>query len=79
MALVRGTKANTQSTVPSGGAPSRGNSGKNKSRLPGTNPASQSVVPATRPLMSDKRGGPAKAAPKGKSSISSGGGSFGQK
>lgn len=78
MAMVRGTNANKGSVVPSGGAPSRGNSGKSK-KLRGTNPAAQSVVPSTRPVSSDKRGGPAKAAPSGKGSVSSGGGSFGQR
>lgn len=75
MAMVRGTKANTQSVVPTGGAPSRGNTGKNKN-VKGKGVAN--VMPSTRPLMSDKRGGPAKSAPKGKGVVSSGGGSFGQ-
>lgn len=77
MAMIRGTKANTQSVVPTGGAPKGGSPGKNK-KLRGTNPQAQSVVPATAPVRSNTRGGPAKGAPKGKGVVASGGGSFGQ-
>lgn len=75
MAMVRGTNANKTSTVPTGGAPSRGNSGKTKN-VKGKGVAN--VMPSVRPASSDKRGGPAKAAPSRKGSVSSGGGSFGQ-
>ena len=75
MAMVRGTNANKGSVVPSGGAPSRGNSGKSKNVKGHANKSS--VVPSTRPASSDKRGGP--AVKPGKGGVSSGGGSFGQR
>jgi|GEM_PF-3410513 len=75
MAHVKGIQG---SKVPTTGAPSRGSTGVSK-HLKGTNPASQSVVPATRaPSGNPTRGGPAKTAPRGKGVISSGGGSFNQ-
>lgn len=87
MAMIKGTNANKTSAVPSRHAGhDNGNSGKNKRVLPGTKPAAQSVVPATKPLMSYKKnphppfGTDKMSSGKKKvgGPISSGGGSFGQ-
>jgi len=76
--IVRSGFPTNSSDVPSPSV-TPGNTGKAKPGLvSGSKTNRSSVVRNPRPAVSNKRGGPAEKAPRGKGVVSSGGGSFGQ-
>ena len=76
--IVRSGHPVNSSVVPSPSVP-QGNTGKTKNVVSGSKTNRASVVRSPKPAVSNKRGGPAEKAPTGKGTVSSGGGSFGQR